>query len=415
MKKFLVFAFVVLFAEISSAGIGYGLLKDASFSSEGGFYGFSLDGNGGSYDGGNVFYGIFGISSPLPKYKDIVASFSIGYTNVWGDYSAYSISGAPISDEYNQGILQSIRIVEANAAFNRLFDADGLSLKIGRQFYGDYDSLVMYFGIRRDLPGVAANGNNGAITSIDAITAYYEGERVKINAVFGVAENNSLASHSNSNETIRGFDFKYFNIGEIIDIQAYFYDTENIYYKHYDIVGTKGTFHKEINDNNLKISMELARSFGGKKVLADDEDSVRANVIKLDGSFEITEIKLTPRASFGLLGGYNEDSRANEYFRTFGNYYPGLISESHASVSGFYDVQILNLGADYVYNKFIFSVDYFDFSPREGDWDSVTEIDLSVKYQYNEAVAFGVSLGHLFADDSEDDLAYAQFGVSWTF
>jgi hypothetical protein len=415
MKKVIVLVCaVVLFASYSYAGI----LDSVKYYGEGSFYGYSKQGNG-YHRGATTFWGTVGISADV--YENISATLGLGYASLWGTRGGVDgTTGSGItSDGQSVGLLGEIKLIEANVAFDKLFDIDGLKLKIGRQFYGDEDSTVMYFGVRRNLPSAAAiytYNRTGIppITSIDAAALYYENEHIKANAVFATLKNLSvLASGYNKNVTISGVDFKYLNIIDMIDAQAYFYDMENAYStRHYGIFGVKGTFHKAFNENVLKASIETAKNFAGDKILGENKDK-SSNIIKLDASFNIKSIGLTPRTTFGLFGGYDKNSGYKE-FANLGNYYPGLING--AGLSDYSNLQLFNLGADYTLKKFTFSLDFFNFSRRDDDRSKAAgEIDLQAKYAYNEKVDINVGIAHWFADDSDYDIAYYQAGLSYKF
>ncbi|MDR2427032.1 MAG: hypothetical protein LBD46_07660 [Endomicrobium sp.] len=411
MKKFisLVMA-IVLFASSSYAGI----LDSVKYYGEGSFYGAASQGMN-DYLSGTGFYGILGLQADV--YENITASFALGYTRLWGNNLNNPVSGVPVEDN-NYGLLNNLKIVEANIAFDKIFDVEGLKIKVGRQFYGDEDSTVMYFGVRRDDPLRILN--KSAITSIDAITAYYENEHIKANAVFATFQNYSANSGKNNNTTLSGIDFKYLNIADMIDIEGYFYDMENLYsVRHYDILGAKGTFHKDfINENVLTASAEIAKNFAGEDILSADVESLDTNLIKLDASFEIKNIGLTPRASVGFFGGWDKKTGV-KHFRSFGNYAPGLISINEATSEDFVDLQVANLGADYTLKKFTFSVDFFNFDYRQYDGSSNAfpqgELDLQVTYAYTENIDFNIGIGHLFAKKSDNDIAYTQAGLSYKF
>ncbi|MDR2191365.1 MAG: hypothetical protein LBO62_00590 [Endomicrobium sp.] len=417
MKKlFVLLAAFVLFSSVSNAGI----LDNVKYYGEGSFYGYAIESRG-SYEGATVYYGMLGLSADV--YENISASFALSYTDLWGispdDGQSITLNNQSV------GVLGKLIIAQANVTLDKLFDVDGLKLKIGRQFYGDEDSAVMYFGVRRDLPAIAAlygldNREASPINSMDAVTAYYENEHIKANALFATFVNESVATKRNNNITLKGFDFKYLNIANMIDVQGYFYDIENLstFYgalpRHYNILGAKGTFHKTINENALKASLEIAANYAGSEILSDDIKNLNTGIVKLDASFNISKIDLTPRASFGVYGGYDKKD-GRKYFISFGNYYPGLIGGENFSGTSFADTTIINFGADYKISKFSFSFDFFNFSHEQDAWKSSAEIDLQAKYAYTESIYFNVGIAHLFADDSDNDIAYMQAGLSYKF
>ena len=434
-KQFARKLLALIMALVLSAPASYaGILDSVKYYGEGAFYGLTA----ASY-AVTMFYGTLGIKGNISE--NISAAAALGYTNLWGNNGGiYSADGTPVSGSGGgDGLLNTLKLVEANITFDKMFDIDGLKLKIGRQSYGDKESMVMYFGVRDHLGTGAGTAILGApsafdlyvhtgflspITSIDAAVAYYENENIKANLMFAALTNNSIFGGSSSNFTISGFDFKYLNIANMIDAQAYFYDIENgalagsVIARHYDIVGIKGTFHKEIGENAIKASIEGAKSLAGKGILSNDVDRSDTGFIKLDASFNIAKIGITPRLSYGLFGfgKYDVGSVTNydKRFFSFGNYSPGLImGYGHAWLS---DDQILNLGCDYtLLKKITFIFDWYNSSPVNGDEKAVNEIDFQAKYAFTENIDASIGIAHLFANKSVNDVAYMHAGVSYKF
>jgi len=410
MKKlFALIAALVLFASVSSAGV----LDKVKYYGEGSFYGVSQ-----SNQGATILYGTLGIESNV--YENITAAFALGYTHLWGDNINYSMTGKPITDAANEGLLNNLIIVEANVAFDKLFDLDGLKLKVGRQFYGDDGSMIIYIGVRKDNPVLAVLSKKtpspmSHITSADAAVLYYDNKNIKANIMFATVENNwGAASILNENMTIRGFDFKYLNIANMIDLQAYFYDAENVLARHYNVFGMKGTFHKEMGENKINASIEAAKGLAGGSILSNDVDENDTGFIKLDASFNMAKIGITPRLTYGLFGfGKYEVGGVTHYdkeFWAFGNYGPWLIADYDFS-----DLQLLNLGCDYTLKKFTVSFDWYNFSAVNSKWKATNEIDFQAKYAYTENVDFNIGIAHFFSDKSEFDVAYMHAGLSYKF
>ncbi|MBQ7908716.1 MAG: hypothetical protein IJ311_04400, partial [Elusimicrobiaceae bacterium] len=70
--------------------------------------------------------------------EDVRANLLFGYTNTWGN-ATNSEKGSDIQHYWD-----NVDLAEANIVLSNLFDC--FELTIGRQFYGDEDSAVMYFG-----------------------------------------------------------------------------------------------------------------------------------------------------------------------------------------------------------------------------------------------------------------------------
>lgn len=431
MKKVLALAAILVFTASAAFAQEFSL-KNFKFFGEGSFYGYTYENATDSTGitptnfGGTGMYATLGFNFDI--YENVMATFAMGYTNIWGDGSNFS--GRSLEDNVNdQGLFDFLRIVEANIAFGNLFDVEGLSVKVGRQYYGDEDSTVMYIGIRRDQPLYMITGSEnttgimGAISSIDAAAAYYDTENIKANLIYGIFDNQKDINDSNS--TLMGGDFKYLNIADMFDAQAYMYNLqEYLGTRNYTIIGLKPTFKM----NGLKASVELAKNFAGDEVFSNDD--ANTNFIKIDASYLIENIGLTPRAMFGVFGGDNKT------FGTLGNYVPGLIGGQMVIGGSYNDNQIINVGADYALNKFTFSFDLFNFSSRDGNDDLLigkyenkdraaygTEIDVTAKYAYTENIDFKVGIGHLFGGKATEminggdsfDASTLQAGVTYKF
>ncbi|MCL1901686.1 MAG: hypothetical protein FWG51_04750, partial [Firmicutes bacterium] len=329
MKKFLALAFAALFST-SALAAEFGL-KNFEFYGEGLVTGFSVSNSYDTTPPTNMGFvntmNILGVKFDVSD--NIYANIAAGYVANWGDYSMFY--GVPTYGKTVQDYWYEIRIVEANLLFKDLFDCNKLSAKVGRQFYGDGDSMVMYFG-----PATNRFAFGADVYSLDALTLYYDNENIKANAVYANIYDQSGNSYSSGNETIMGFDIKY-AAHEMFDVQAYLYDTENYYSttRHNTLVGIKPA----VKIDGFKASVELAKQFAGEQVFSDDETAYNTNFIKVDASFEIE--KFTPRAMFFVGGGEGKT------FRDFGTFAPGLIYSNTILNS---DEQIINAGVDYKHN-----------------------------------------------------------------
>jgi len=406
MKKFLAIAAAVAICSTTSYALD---LSEGSLSlyGEGQFAAGSVtkkDGNEGS----SYALGTLGLRYGLSD--TIIASLAVGYYNSWGGFTG---------DNLNT-YLNTINVVEANVKFKNLFDVEGLSLKIGRQYYGDSDSTVMYFGNR----GLTAEESIvPPITSIDAVVAYYKNDNIKANVIYG-----NVVSYVGRDVTLAGFDVKYLNlVDELLDAQVYFYDFTGglpAASNKYGIFGLKPT----VKVAGLKASLEFAKNYGGPNEF-ENKDFPDTNLIKLDASYSLEDLKLTPRLAWLLIGG----DRPGQQFINFGNYTPGSIYGNEYYGSMIYnDEMIFNVGADYAFSeKFSFSADLYNFSSRfseynapNGDKDKRiqfgSEIDLVARYQYSEKASFYIGVSHLFANGwknvtPDSDIAKYEFGVSYKF
>ena len=83
---------------------------------------------------------VAGLAADLTE--DVKANVQFWYATGWDG----STSGTAISSETSDGYLQKIHLAEANVVLSNLFDC--FELTLGRQFYGDEDSALLYFGPR---------------------------------------------------------------------------------------------------------------------------------------------------------------------------------------------------------------------------------------------------------------------------
>ena len=116
---------------------------------------------------------------------NVRANLMFQYLNIWGEDATIQ-GGGPIGTvgKSIDGYLNSIRVVEANVEMKEIFG--WLDAKIGRQFYGDEDSSVLYIGPRYYTPANVLNGWNYA-TALDAVRLAYANDVVNVNVMTGEA------------------------------------------------------------------------------------------------------------------------------------------------------------------------------------------------------------------------------------
>jgi hypothetical protein len=381
--------------------------------------------------------------------ENVSADLSLAYSNNWaeGGNKFWSLAndpnGSPIKGNSIQSYLDNIRVQTANITIKKLFDVDGLSVKVGRQYYGDEDSSVMYFGIRRYQPLFGVNLpllGFDSITSVNAVTLYYDKENVKANLIYanlgkllglplgldgmltGILPGGGEAVDEfvdlNKDTTVIGADVKFLKIADMFNLQVYGYDIKTPFLvDHYSIAGIK----PGIEVGGFKASAEFAMNFAGNnpfdtkyifKPSEEDNGGINsgANLIKVDASYDI-EKKAKIRASFVMQGGTEglkevfdgEEPNAVvvKPFLNFGNYAPGLVfgQQEITRLISMIDFQAINVGVDYTVNKFLFSLDGYNFAARDNGLNYGNEIDFKVKYQYNKALDFYLGIGCLMLSD----------------
>ena len=378
--------------------------------------------------------------------KNISADFSLAYSNNWADGGnqifslANNPSGSATKGDSIQSYLDNIRVQTANVTIKNLFDVDGFSVKVGRQYYGDEDSSVMYFGVRHYQPLFGLNlpfiGFDN-MTSVNAVTFNYDKEKIKANIVYAnlgrilgvplgadaailgsIAKGIDEYINLDKDTIIIGADVKLLKLADFFNLQLYGYDVETpVLVDHYSIAGVK----PGIEVGGLKLSVEYATNFAGKnpfssgyifKIDEDKEQGVKngGNLIKADISYDI-EKKAKVRASYAMQGGTEGlkellDGQASEKiiikpFINFGNYVPGMVfgQQNITRILSMVDFKAINVGVDYFVNKFTFSVDYYNLTSRDNGLNYGDEVDLKVKYQYIKGLDFFFGVGCFMASD----------------
>ena len=380
---------------------------------------------------------LLGVSFDLNK--NVQGAVAVGYESWWGENGLDGKSAiktpAPSNNNVNndlnngQGFFNQLRIVEANLTLNKFLDINGLKVKVGRQFYGDEDSAIMYLGVRHyhaektPLP-IFLGLTNNKITSIDALTGYYEKGNVKADAIYGVVANPDVIGGGGGGKgaafsksiAILGAKLKYSGLmKKKVNVEAYVYELDNanlipgsvIQSEGYGIYGIK----PEVNIDDLKASLEIAQNYGAKT----GGIYYVSNMIKLDASYNLNKFKLNTRGAYVLIGGHDENYNMDKTFYNAGNYRPGLIFGNEYFIIG-NNQKIINLGADYKLKKYMFSLDYYNDSQRDGSTVFGEEVDLFVKYKYAENVEVFLGIGHMFTEDGfngNQDISKGLLGITY--
>jgi len=340
---------------------------------------------------------------------NVKAAVAMGYQSFWG---SDGLQGKPISTDLaagEQGYLSDIKIVNANLTLDKFFNVDGLNLKAGRQFYGDEDSNIMYFGVRHD-----GGMMNAPITSLDALTVNYDSNNVKTSILYG-----QMDSAPNS-PVIMGGDAIVSDIAGIFDVEAYLYDAKNnaintsgtnqdligINVQDYTLAGIKPSVKYE----NFTASVEFAESFAGSGMFKNGVSQIDSNMVKIDAAYEIKSINLTPRATYFAAGG---DGKS---FVTFGNFFPGFVGfggpntdfltqNGLDNTATYNNVRLFNVGADYALSSFVFSLDYFRYDyrnrPAGVPSDTDSEIDLIITYNFTDSFRLYAGIGEYIDKDRD--------------
>lgn len=322
------------------------------------------------YKSGTNFRVLAGLSADL--VEDVRANVLFQYNDAW-------LSGT--EGNTVQNYWDEVRLAEANVVLSNLFCC--LEATVGRQFYGDEDSAVMYFG-----PNHYVFGMNKA-PSLDGAKLVYSDDFKTFTMLAGKLVTYATPATVDDNWTVYGLDLK-LNLTDTLTAQVYGYDFMNSKYdaarekRHKGFYGAKATFAPEA----ATLSAEYARGYEANRLFREGNDS--PYMVKVDAALNMDVI--TPRAAFYYAKGV---------VSPFGNYYPGLavghvlagVGEPFASYS-FDGVRMFNVGVDYVWNKFVFSLDGFSFQDRTAKDSSTWEADLVAKYNHNDYVQLFAGIGY---------------------
>lgn len=321
------------------------------------------------YNSGTNFRVLAGLSADL--VEDVRANVLFQYNDAWlSNYAGNTV----------QKYWDDVTLAEANVVLSNLFDC--FEATVGRQFYGDEDSAVMYVG-----PNHYVFNMNRA-PSLDAAKLTYSDDFKSVTLLAGKLVYTGATAVKN--ETIYGADVR-LNLTDTLKLQVYGYDLKasksiSTYYdeKHTGFYGAKATFAPEA----FALSAEYARAFQGHRLVKEPKDT--PYLVKVDASLNLAAF--TPRATFYYAKGDGFG---------MGNYYPSLlighvlsdygVPLSNYSTDG---LRLFNVGVDYTYEKWVLSLDGYSFQDRTAQDSSTLEADLNVKYNHNEYVQLFAGVGY---------------------
>ena len=338
---------------------------------------------------------VAGLSADLTE--DVKANVQFWYATAWNG----ALLGSAISDETEEGYLQKIQLAEANVVLSNLFDC--FELTLGRQFYGDEDSMTMYFGPK--------SGYMAAITaqplSLEAAKLTYADDFKSVTVLAGkTADDLALTTKYN----IYGADIR-MNLTDTMKAQVYGYalKDETNAPEYHGFYGAKLAYMPEA----FGFSVEAARGHQGNRLVKEGKDT--PYFVKLDASLNMDAF--TPRAAFLYQKGL-----VSEY----GAYAPGLVTGKYltplGNTSGVIDnARIFNVGVDYKWNKMVFALDGFAFQDRTAKAAATLEADLTATYQHNESVELFAGIGYaklggdIKTDVNAQDATVYQLGTTIRF
>ena len=327
-----------------------------------------------------------GLSAELTE--DVRANVQFVYNTPWDGAS----KGKDLNTYQNQ-----IYLAEANMVLSNLFDR--FELTLGRQFYGDEDSALLYFGPRHGYMAALSSD----VTSLDAAKLTYADDVKALTLIAGKTQNTLEAAKE---ADFYGVDFR-MNLTDMVKAQVYGYAYNNKVWndEYQGFYGAKLSMTPEAG----ALSVEYARAHSGDRLIKESHNN--AYLVKVDGSLNMDA--LTPRAAFiyqkGIVSEYGAYAPGLVYGKTyFGDDLSDVLAES----------RIFNVGVDYTWNKITFSLDGFAFQDRTAQHAATLEADLTAKYQHNENVGLFAGIGYAKLSKAEFDRSDAtvyQAGVNVKF
>ena len=327
-----------------------------------------------------------GLSAELTE--DVRANVQFVYNTAWDGAS----EGKDLNTYQNQ-----IYLAEANMVLSNLMDR--FELTLGRQFYGDEDSALLYFGPRHGYMAALSS----PVTSLDAAKLTYADDVKALTLIAGKTQNSLEAARE---ADFYGADFR-MNLTDTIKAQVYGYTYKNNVWndEFQGFYGAKLSMMPEAG----ALSVEYARSHSGDRLVKESHDN--PYLVKVDGSLNMDAF--TPRAAFiyqkGTVSEYGAYAPGLVYGKTFfGNDLTDVLSES----------RIFNVGLDYNWEKWTFALDGFAFQDRTAQHAATLEADLTATYQHNENVGLFAGIGYAKlsrADFDRSDATVYQAGVNVKF
>lgn len=340
----------------------------------------------GAYNSGTNTRVLAGLSADL--VEDVRANILFQYVTVWNG----NTQGDTVQDYWNK-----VRLAEANVVLSNLFCC--LEATVGRQFYGDENSAVMYFGPKH------YNAEPGflAAESLDAVKLFYSDDLKSFTVIAGKTSGlGEQGGHDGA--SFYGMDFK-LNLTDAFSAQVYGYNFRNVdafngqAYEEKDsgFYGAKVAFAPEA----FSVSAEYARNFAGDRLVKEGHNT--GYMVKADAALNVLE-KVTPRATFLY---------AKEGFTAFGNYMPGLLvgQKLGGDIFAYSDegVRLFNVGFDFKpYEKWTVSLDGYAFQGRNGHHAATFEGDLTASYAHNDYVELFAGIG--YAKYGNDGTYKADYG-----
>lgn len=331
-----------------------------------------------------------GLSAELTE--DVRANVQFVYGTEWtGD------EGSTLQEYW-----ETVQLAEANIVLSNLFDC--FEVTVGRQFYGDENSAVMYFGPRHGYMAALAD-----VSSLDAAKLTYSDDFKAVTLIAGKTKR--FLNTAADGATIFGADIA-LNLSDLLKAQIYGYALKDNTWipdgeEYKGFYGAKLSLTPEAG----LLSVEYARAHDGNRLIKESHDN--AYMVKVDGALNLDAF--TPRAAF-----FYQKGTVSHY----GAYAPGLVYSKtrfgDMLYQGLKESRIFNVGVDYAWDKWTFSLDGFAFQDRTAQHEATLEADLTANYQHNENVGLFAGIGYAklggdYGDFNQPDATVYQAGVNVKF
>ena len=331
-----------------------------------------------------------GLSAELTE--DVRANVQFVYGTEWtGD------EGSTLQEYW-----ETVQLAEANIVLSNLFDC--FEVTVGRQFYGDENSAVMYFGPRHGYMAALAD-----VSSLDAAKLTYSDDFKAVTLIAGKTKR--FLNTAADGATIFGADIA-LNLSDLLKAQIYGYALKDNTWipngeEYKGFYGAKLSLTPEAG----LLSVEYARAHDGNRLIKESHDN--AYMVKVDGALNLDAF--TPRAAF-----FYQKGTVSHY----GAYAPGLVYSKtrfgDMLYQGLEESRIFNVGVDYAWDKWTFSLDGFAFQDRTAQHEATLEADLTANYQHNENVGLFAGIGYAklggdYGDFNQPDATVYQAGVNVKF
>ena len=318
-----------------------------------------------------------GLSAELTE--DVRANVQFVYNTPWDGSS----KGRDLNTYQDK-----IYLAEANMVLSNLMDR--FEITLGRQFYGDEDSALLYFGPRHGYMAALSS----PVTSLDAAKLTYADDVKALTLIAGKTQN-LMEAEAVRDADFYGIDFR-MNLTDMVKAQVYGYAFNNKVWadEYKGFYGAKLSMMPEAG----ALSVEYARGHNGDRLIKESGDT--PYLVRADGALHMDAF--TPRAAFIYQKGV-----VSEY----GAYAPGLVAGKYLTPLGntsdvIDNARIFNVGVDYKWNKMVFALDGFAFQDRTAKAAATLEADLTATYQHNESVEMFAGIGYAkLGGDLKDQFA----------